>query len=156
MIAALPARPGTTAPLDAVRDGSGLPIKDFWITIGRLTSVGLLRRDAVGLMLDHDQLDRIVNGWVADSPLIPIMVRHPRLMAFVQWGRVTRMPTEPKMIDELYEALGDLFRSGETLAEADVNSRIAGVHDDPAEVRRALVDRGLLLRRPGSGTYRKP
>lgn len=156
VIAQLPARPGMTAGPDAVREGAGLSIKEFWTTIRRLTSVGVLLRTADGLMLDHDQLDRITDGWVADSPLNPIMIRHPRLAAFVQWGRVTRMPTEPELIEELYEALGDLFRAGEALPEADVNSRVAAVHDDPAEVRRGLVDRGLLLRRPGSGIYRKP
>ncbi|GAB3917192.1 hypothetical protein GCM10011575_32350 [Microlunatus endophyticus] len=107
-------------------------------------------------MVDHDLLDRVVDGWTADSPLNPIMVDHPRLRSFVQWGRITRMPTERALIDELYAMLGQLFSTGETMIESEVNARLATVHDDPAEARRALVDRGLLARAPGSGIYVRP
>lgn len=156
VVAQLPARPGATASTEVVRRRSGLSIKEFWTTVGRLESLGLVRRSSDGLMLDHDRLGRIVDGWIADSPLNSIMVGHPRLKSFVQWGRVTRMPTEPALIDELYEALGFLFDSGETLIETEVNTRIGAVHDDPAEVRRALVDRGLLCRDAGSAIYLRP
>jgi hypothetical protein len=104
-------------------------------------------------MVDHDRLDRIVDSWTADSPLNPMMIDHPRLRSFVQWGRITRLPTEPELIEELYELLGRLFDPGETMIESEVNARLAAVHDDPAEARRALVDRGLLRRAAGSAIY---
>lgn len=119
-------------------------------------ALGVVTRTADGLALARDHLDQVVGSWVADSPLHAVVATHPRLAAFVQWGRITRMPIEPALVEELYTALAELFDSGETLAEVDVNARIAAVHDDPAEVRRALVDRGLLHRTPGTAVYRRP
>ena len=156
IIAELPQRRGRYSPIDDVHRRSGLPAKEFWTTISRLETLGILSRTAETLLLDHDQLDRAVDALVADSPLNSIMVERPRLRSFVRWGRVTRMPTEPSLLDELYEALADLFESGETLSESAVNDRILDVHGDPAEVRRALVDRGLLRRKPGSLVYVRP
>ncbi|MBO0812029.1 MAG: DUF2087 domain-containing protein [Microlunatus sp.] len=152
----LSGRPGSTAPAAATQQRTGLSIKEFWTTVRRLESVGVLRRTAGGLLVDHDQLDQVAGSWVADSPLNLIMIDRPRLAPFIAWGRVARMPTEAAVINELYDALARLFQPGETLAEAEVNARIAVVHDDPAEVRRALVDRGLLLRAPGSADYQCP
>lgn len=156
VIAQLPSRPGASVPVDDARRGCGLSIKEFWTTVGRLESLGVLRRSTDGLSLARDQLHQILHSWVADSPLHSVIADHPRLAAFVDWGRFTRTPTEPVLIDELYAALAELFQPGETLTEADVNARIAVVHDDPADVRRALVDRRLLLRTPGSAIYHCP
>lgn len=156
VIANLPAGPGHTLDAEQVRTGSALSIKEFWTTVSRLESLGVLRRTAAELALDHDRRDQIVDSLVADSPLIDTSRRWPRLTAFVHCGRVTRMPTEPVLIDELYEELAELFKPGESMTESVVNARIAAVHDDPAEVRRGLVDRDLLRRQPGRAVYRRP
>lgn len=156
VIAQLPSRPGASVPADEARQQCGLSVKEFWTTVSRLESLGVIARTTEGLSLARDQLHQVLHGWVSDSPLHAVVADHPRLAPFVDWGRVTRTPTEPALIEELYAALAELFHSGETLTEAEVNARIAAVHDDPADVRRALVDRRLLLRTPGSATYRCP
>ena len=156
IVTQLPSRPGASVPADDARRASGLSIKEFWTTVSRLESLGILIRTQDGLSLARDQLHRILHDWVADSPLHALVADHPRLAPFVDWGRVTRTPTEPALIEELYAALAELFHPGESLTEAEVNARIALVHDDPADVRRALVDRRFLLRTAGSSTYRCP
>jgi hypothetical protein len=156
VIAHLPLRPGTAVSADVARHRSALSIKQFWATVSRLEALGVLERSTEGLSLARDQLNKVVDHWVADSPLYATIVRHPRIRPFVQWGRVTSMPTDSDLVDEMYVALAELFDSGERLVEAEVNARIANVHDDPAEVRRGLVDRGLLHRTPGTAVYRRP
>lgn len=156
VIAQLPARPGAVTDDQTVHQRSALSIKDFWTTVARLESVGLLDRRPDGLSFPRARFDELVDQLVADSPLHAILRRHPSLRPFVDRGRVTRMPSDPARLDAVYAALAEIFAPGETLPEAEVNSRIARVHDDPAEVRRALVDRGLLSRRPGSAVYRRP
>lgn len=156
VIAQLPVRPGVASSVAAVQHGSALSVREFWTTVGRLEAVGVVQRTAEGLALDRARLDRMINDWVADSPLDAVLGRHPRLRPFVDWGRVTRTPTEPSLLDELYAGLAELFPPGGTVSEGEVNARIAEVHDDPAEIRRGLVDRGWLRRAPGSGSYRRP
>lgn len=156
VIANLPAGPGQRLDTEKVRTGSALSIKEFWTTVSRLEALGVLRRTPGQLGLDHDHRDLVVDRLVADSPLADTSQRRPQLTAFVRCGRVTGMPTEPVLIDELYNELADLFSTGESMTESVVNARIAAVHDDPAEVRRGLVDRGLLRRQPGSAVYRRP
>jgi|GEM_PF-6969282 len=156
VVAHLPARPGATISSAQLQQRTSLPGKEFWVTVGRLVEVGVVRRTANGLALDRDQLDGAVTALVADSPLTAILPHHPRLESFCRWGRVVRAPVEPELVDELYAALAELFQPGETLTESEVNARIVSVHDDPAEVRRGLVDRGLLHRNPGTALYRRP
>lgn len=156
VIAALPARADAGAAADTVRERTGLSVKEFWTAVGRLVDLGLIRRTDGRLAVARDELDRISDRWVRDSPLPAIVDRHPTMAPFVQSGRVTRMPTEPRLIDDLYAGLAELFEPGETLTEAQVGDRIGRVHDDPAEIRRGLVDRGRLIRRPGSPTYHRP
>ena len=156
VVAHLPARPGSTISSAQLQQRTSLPGKEFWSTIGRLVESGVVRRTVDGLTLDRDQLDGAVTALVADSPLTAILPRHPRLEPFCRWGRVVRAPVEPELVDELYAALAALFEPGETLTESEVNARIISIHDDPAEVRRGLVDRNLLQRTPGSARYRRP
>ena len=104
IIGQLPRRPGLTAPTATVHRRCGLSSKEFWLAVRRLEDLGALHRNAEGRMLDHDQLDGVAGSLITDSPLNAIMISHRRLEPFVQWGRVTRMPTEADVIDELYEA----------------------------------------------------
>ncbi|MGJ6981358.1 DUF2087 domain-containing protein [Aestuariimicrobium soli] len=154
VIAALPARPGGTAPADEVRARTGMATATFWTTVGRLVDVGVVARTGDQLALDRDSLATLTSGLVEQGRWRAIGVDHPRLAAFVRFGRVTRMPTDPALAAELYAALAGLFDPGETLTEDEVNARIDEVHDDPAAIRRELVDRGWLERAPGSSTYR--
>lgn len=48
------------------------------------------------------------------------------------------------------------LRPGEELDERGLADRFAAVTDDPATLRRYLVDEGLLLRRPDGRGYRLP
>lgn len=155
VLAQLPARPGVGIAAAEIQRSSGLSPTTFWATVSRLEGVGVLRRESGQVQLDRETIEERLRRWVAGSPLPGIVDQHPRIRPFVAWGRVIRMPTEPDLIDELYAALAQLFAPGEELIESDVNARILAVHDDPAEIRRGLVDRGLLARSPGTAHYRR-
>lgn len=155
LIAHLPARPGATCTAADLQQATSLSNKDFWPTMGRLAELGLVQQTTDGLSVDRATLDRVTSSLVSDSPLIAILERHPRLEPFCRWGRVVRNPVEPDLAEEMYVALGELFDTGEVLDESGVNARIFLVHDDPAEVRRGLVDRGMLHRDPGAAVYRR-
>src|SRR5690606_28996345 len=138
IIAALPARPGETAEATVIQQRTGLGTKEFWTTVTRLADLKLVRHVSGHLMLDHESINSVSQGLIADSPLIPLLDERPRLRVFVERGRVVRMPTEPKLVDKLYLALAELIERDTTLTEQEINQIIAVVHDDPAEIRRGL------------------
>ncbi len=156
IIAALPARPGETAEATVIQQRTGLGAREFWTTVTRLADLKLVRHASGHLMLDHESITTVSQGLIADSPLVPLLDERPQLRAFVERGRVVRMPTEPKLVDELYLALAELIERDTVLTEQEINQIIAVVHDDPAEIRRGLVDRGLVERSPETQTYRRP
>lgn len=156
VIAQLPPRPGRQAAAEDVQLASGLELTVFWSTVARLESLGVVLREGRMMSRDDAALTATTSGLVADGPLAHTLEQHPRLSPFLRLGRVVREPIEPVLVEELVRVLAGLFEPGEELDETEVNARITPVHDDPAQVRRSLVDRGLLVRSPGSGRYRVP
>lgn len=156
VIAQLPPRPGQQAAAADLHLASGLEMTVFWSTVARLESLGVVVREGRMLSRDDAALSATTAALVADGPLADALERHPRLAPFLRLGRVVREPTEPVLVEELIQVLAGLFHPGEVLDETGVNARIAAVHDDPAQIRRGLVDRKLLIRAPGSTRYRVP
>lgn len=156
VIAQLPPRPGAQVAASEVRARSGLDPRRFWGVVADLRALRVLVLDADHLALGRDGLADLCADLVTDSPLIGATAGHPGLRRFVEHGRWRGVPNDEATTEEMYQCLSQLFSAGEVLPESEVNARISPVHDDPAEVRRGLCDRGLLRREPGSATYHVP
>jgi hypothetical protein len=73
-------------------------------------------------------------------------------------GRVTRWPRKRRAERALILAYLAAQLPAETMTEAEVNAALGRLHafDDPALLRRALVDAGLLARTSDGSAYWKP
>jgi len=74
---------------------------------------------------------------------------------FVDSGRIVRWPAAASAREELLLWALDLAIADETLGERELTERLAELTDDPALLRRALVDAGLLVRFPDGSDYRR-
>lgn len=162
VVAELPGRPGQSIDAGTVRQRTGLGPREFWTTVARLVDIRVVHHDSGAddhdggrLSLARGAVHALVDQLVADSPLVPILAERPELRAFVERGRVVRMPSEPRLLEQLYRALAEIVEAGTELTEDEVNRAIVVVHDDPAQIRRGLVDRQLLDRSPGTLSYRR-
>lgn len=73
----------------------------------------------------------------------------PVLDAFVRDGRIGSMPTASSKRRVVLDWLARRFEPGRRYPEAEVNHMLTGHADDPATLRRHLVDVGFLERAGG-------
>ncbi|WP_216324945.1 DUF2087 domain-containing protein [Deinococcus aestuarii] len=71
------------------------------------------------------------------------------LRAFMQDGRLTRIPAQRKKRDVILMELASLFEPGRTYTEREVSEALAEYHPDFFTLRRELVGLGLLARENG-------
>jgi hypothetical protein len=75
-----------------------------------------------------------------------------RLRPFIRDGRITTMPARRSARLLLLDQVAQAFEPGRRYGEAAVNGILKALYDDPATLRRYLVDEELMSRTPG-GTY---
>ena len=68
-------------------------------------------------------------------------------------GRITALPARAGKRRLVLEYVAARFEPDREYAEREVNGRLLAIHDDPASLRRFLVDEGLLERE--AGVYRR-
>jgi len=124
---------------------------------------GSARRDRDLASLERAGLLARVDGtWtVAQENLTALLATaaKPRvegLDRFVENGRIMRWPAAASARDEVLRWALDRTIESEVLGERELTERLAGLTDDPALLRRALVDAGLLARSPDGSDYRRP
>lgn len=71
-------------------------------------------------------------------------------------GRLKQIPSKQKKKLAIYRWLTTLFEEGARYTEAQVNTKLARLHDDTAALRRGLVEFGYLHREPGGSRYWRP
>ena len=156
VLAALPRRPGTPSPLDELRGLSGLSLRSFGDAIGRGLDAGVLTAPAPGqIAFDADAVHAAVHALVTLSPVGADAADHD-LGPFLPWGRLQRLPSDPEHLDRVCSRVKALFEAGREYSEPSVNGLLLQVTDDYAGLRRALVDRGFLLRPADGSRYRLP
>jgi hypothetical protein len=73
----------------------------------------------------------------------------PELRAFVQNGRIIRMPAKRARRLLLLDCVAQAFEPGRQYRESEVDEALKRTYDDHATLRRYLVDEGFLSRRAG-------
>ena len=71
------------------------------------------------------------------------------LRSFVRVGRLTQIPTTRSKRLVVLDRLAQEFEPGRRYQERTVNTMLSRWHDDPAALRRYLVDEGFLSRDAG-------
>lgn len=71
------------------------------------------------------------------------------LRTFIRQGRLWRLPAKRRKRLVVLQWLADLFRPAERYTEAQVNEILLRYHEDPATLRRLMVDEELMQRHGG-------
>jgi hypothetical protein len=71
------------------------------------------------------------------------------LATFMQDGRLVRVPAKRKKRLVVLRWLAEHFRPAERYPESQINEILLRYYDDPATLRRALVDEELMQRHAG-------
>jgi hypothetical protein len=110
--------------------------------------------------LERAGLVAIVDGAVRpDDPFTPLLGHRPAASGidrFVREGRIVAWPKRPGDRAALLAwAAERALPAGAAGAEAEVTERLAAISDDPATLRRELVDAGLVVRERDGSAYRR-
>ena len=128
----------------------------------RLRELGLVTVRAEGTSkvygLDVDALSALQTGLVPEALAERVPEAQPGsfdakvLEAFVEDGKLVRIPSSRKKRDVILDWLVADFTIGDTVSEAVVNERIQRHHWDSATLRRELIGGGWMTREAGRYT----
>lgn len=107
------------------------------------------------LAVDSTAIESVVTGLVALAPLGALVAERPELRRYARFGRLSEIPDDPDQRAALYAVVVELVPPGADLTEGEVNQRLLLASDDPATLRRDLVESGLLDRTPDGASYRR-
>lgn len=121
--------------------------------LGKLVDAGIVTATASGLTVDGAAIARAARAALQRPPnnehaAEPLDTRKV-LDAFVRDGRITSMPTSHAKRRMLLDWLARGFEPGRRYAESEVNAALDGHAEDPAALRRYLVDETFLDRKDG-------
>jgi biotin operon repressor len=134
--------------------------------LAKLSAAGLVRSEAQGhyhvYSLDLESLHERALSLASNDELqrlAPIEgVEDPFdrkvLSTFLdESGRVTQFPIKRKKLDVILRYALRLFDDDGPWDEREVNRRLESLSDDPATLRRGLIDHGHMTRTPGGRAY---
>lgn len=153
VVAALPRRPGSTASLTELGESSGLDMRTLGKAVARGRDAGVLAVTGDRIGLDPAGPRDAVAALVLLTPLGAALADQPVLSADVPYGFVHGVPSGQRA-NELLAILAAQLPMAE-LTEPEVTATLSTLGDDPAGLRRALVDAGLLWRTPDGSRYRR-
>jgi DNA-binding transcriptional ArsR family regulator len=148
-------RPLLVAEIAAAVD---VPIRDAANAVSRLQSLGLIERvevEGVGQAYTA-RLPTLRDAAVdldAENPVTELLADAPRLRGVFTHGRLVTLPDMSVHGRDLAVMLGRLIDFDGFVDEAEINRRLASVSDDVAQLRRLMVDEGVLLRDRAGTTY---
>lgn len=149
VLAVLPSHPGADLDEGEVLSACGLPVRDGGSALSALVAARVVERIDGRVRLARGHLKDVEDALVADSPLQPVLATRPELTAFIRFGRWDRDPVD---VAVLVDAVATILPQGEH-TEAAITAWLAEIHDDPAALRRGLVDAGRLGRAPDGSRY---
>jgi DNA-binding MarR family transcriptional regulator len=68
-------------------------------------------------------------------------------------GRIKQFPSQFKKMKAILRYVVQVFETGKTYTEREVNALLSRYNDDTATLRRELVEQGLMAREGGGGKY---
>lgn len=139
--------------LDSAIAGSALPDHRVAKALGKLVDGGVVTTTANGFVVDGDAIAHAARAALQRPPsdehaAEPADVRKV-LDAFVRGGRITSMPSSPRKRRVVLDWLARKFEPGRRYPESEVNGILDGHADDPATLRRYLIDETFLDRARG-------
>ena len=131
------------------------PVPEAGDALARLVALGLATGTGTGVYrVRPDALREAAAAVARLQPISPLLAGYPQLKGYFAHGRLASLP--PTLSDR-YTQMGELLTRFLALdglhTEDEINRRLAAVSDDPASVRRMLVDTGWLERDNAGTTY---
>lgn len=139
---------------DEVARAAGLSAREAAVALGRLRERGVVVGAPGSLRVHHELFQDFARDNQAPAP-----AEDPDIRAFVQNGRILRLPASwQRKVAVLRHVVDSAFAPGATYDERSVNDTLRAWCDggevDHVSVRRYLVDLGLLDRDNATSTYR--
>ena len=126
--------------------------------LAHLVGAGMIRQGGSGLEVDLGAFSRAARAVATPRKRADLSDASPEQAAvlrnFVDGdGRITALPARESKRRVVLEYVAERFEPGREYGEREVNGLLLSIHDDPASLRRYLVDEGLLERT--AGVYRR-
>jgi hypothetical protein len=118
-----------------------------------LASMGLIRDEDGALTVDHETFARVRDRLVDRDPVLSALRDHPDMKGYVRDGTIERLPDAVASRRRFAEFVADCLPSFVRVSEAELNTHLRAICADHVEMRRLLVDEGILRRDAAGQTY---
>lgn len=133
--------------LTLLADRLGLSTRECAMACSKLVNAGLLRREGTAFAFDPSDIRRLVSNLDSVQVATAKLPRYPSLQGLFAHGRLT---TWPALGSDAYRDLLDFtlecLPGRWPLTESVLNEQLRGLTDDPAQLRRLLIDSKRLAR----------
>lgn len=150
------AEPDGLTPAD-IRQRAGFDDRRLQRSLGPLMACGLVVKGADGyLRADVSPLRDAASAVLALTPIGRIQGEYPRLAGCLANGTIVQVPLDPRLRHETAEMVLRALELAGPIPESRLNELLVPMGGDPANLRRLLVDEGLLTRDPHTSAYSLP
>lgn len=139
------------ASFEEVAASTGLSLPEVGKAVRRLEAAGLVVADGGRYAVRTELFKQAARSErPAPEDLGPVDPADAAVLrAFIKDGRLIRFPVAPGKWLVVLRYLVSVFEPGVRYPEPEVNAVLTAFHDDYAQLRRLLVDHGLLTREGG-------
>ena len=124
----------------------------------QLLAMGLIVERHESTCICHDTFASAYDMFEQNSPVLSALKRHPACKAFVSGSLISGLPTSPRRFKEFCQFVLKVLPDRPTFHEEALNAyldRATTSRVDVVEIRRMMVDEGVLQRGAGSRIYRR-
>ena len=124
----------------------------------QLLAMGLIVERHESTCICHDTFASAYEMFEQNSPVLSALKHHPACKAFVSGSLISGLPTSPRRFKEFCQFVLKVLPDRPTFHEEALNAyldRATTSRVDTVEIRRMMVDEGVLQRGAGSRIYRR-
>lgn len=140
--------------LTEVGQRAGLDERRLQRSLGPLLAGGLVVKGVNGhLHAEVGPIRDAASAALALTPIGRVLGEYPRLAGCIANGTIVQIPADLRLKRELAAMVLRVIDLAEPIPEARLNELLQPLGGDPANLRRLLIDEGLLTRDPHAGVY---
>lgn len=124
----------------------------------QLLAMGLIVERHESTCICHDTFASAYDLFERNSPVLSALKQYPTCKAFVSGSLISGLPTSPRRFKEFCQFVLKVLPDRSTFHEEALNAyldRATTSRVDIVEIRRIMVDEGVLQRGAGSRIYRR-
>jgi hypothetical protein len=152
-VVSLAVEPPTADDIEASITHLGLTTKDINRSVRILESLGLLSVEGGRFAMRHDTFTRVRDRMIDRDPVARVLRDMPDMRSYVTEGKIHRVPSGGANFRRFVEFAAACLPDFGRVSEGELNIHLRAITERHVDLRRLLVDAGVLQRDAAGHRY---